>query len=108
MGINVGQLLRQAARSHRDRPALLDAGAPGSAPRELTYGELDERAAALAAALVAGGIAPGDCVAVIGENSVELVAAWFGCVYAGAAVVPLNVLSAPAELRFRLEHAGCR
>jgi long-chain acyl-CoA synthetase len=108
MGINVGQILRQAARSHPDRPALLDVGAPGSTARELSFAELHERAATLAAVLTAHGLGAGDCVAVVGENSAELVAGWFGCVYAGAAVVPLNVLSAPAELRFRIEHAGCR
>ena len=108
MGINVGQILRQAARSHPDRPALLDVGTAGSAPRELTYGELHERAATVAAALTRSGVGAGEHVAVVGENSAELVAGWFGCVYAGAAVVPLHVLSAPAELRFRIEHAGCK
>jgi long-chain acyl-CoA synthetase len=108
MGINVGQILRQAARSHPDRPALLDVGAPGNARRELTYGELHEHAATVAAELAGAGIGAGDCVALVGENGADLVAGWFGCVYAGAAVVPLNVLSAPAELRFRIEHAGCR
>jgi len=35
------------------------------------------------------------------------VAGWFGVVYAGCAVVPVPILSAPPELAFRLEHAGC-
>jgi long-chain acyl-CoA synthetase len=108
MGINVGQILRQAARSHPDGPALLDVGAAGTVPRELTFGQLDEHAATVGAALTRLSVGGGAAVAVVGENSAELVAGWFGCVYAGAAVVPLHVLSAPEELRIRIEHAGCK
>ncbi len=108
MGVNVGQVLRQAALCWPSRVGLLDVGAPASAARELTFAELDQRARAVAWRLGELGLGPGDCVALIGANSVEFASAWFGIVYAGCAVVPIPILSAAPELRMRIEHAGCR
>jgi len=108
MGINAGQILRQTAVRMPERIAIRDVGLPGSAATEHTYAELDARACAVASRLVQLGLGVGDSVALIGENSADFVAAWFGCAYAGCALVPIPLLSAPPELRFRVEHAGCR
>jgi long-chain acyl-CoA synthetase len=108
VGVNVGQLLRQAALRWPERAGVIDLGHAGGARRELRFAELDRAARSLAAALAARGIAPGDHVALIGENSAEFVAGWFAVAYAGCAVVPVPVLSSAAELRFRVEHARCR
>jgi long-chain acyl-CoA synthetase len=108
MGINAGQILRQTALRVPERVAIRDVGMPGSAPTEHSYAELDARACAVATRLAQLGLAVGDSVALIGENSADFVAAWFGCAYAGCALVPIPLLSAPPELRFRVEHAGCR
>ena len=108
MSIQVGQVLRQAALASPDRIALVDLGDPGSPRRELSYGELDARALRVASRLRAAGVEPGDRVGLLAENSAECVASWFGVVYAGAAVVPLHVLSAVPELETRLRHAGCK
>ena len=108
MGINVGQVLRQSALREPERIAVRDLGALGSAAKQLSYAELDERARRVATRLSQLGIGVGDHVALIGENSAEFVAAWFGCAYAGAAIVPIPVLSAAVELRYRVEHARCR
>jgi len=40
-------------------------------------------------------------------NSRAFVETWFGVLYAGCAVVPIPVLSAPPEVAFRLGHARC-
>jgi long-chain acyl-CoA synthetase len=108
VGVNVGQILRQAALSWPTRIGLLDAGSGQDPARELTYPELDRRACRVAARLLELGLGPGDCVAVMGTNSAEFVAAWFGIVYAGCAVVPIPILSAPPEVRMRVQHARCR
>jgi long-chain acyl-CoA synthetase len=108
VGVNVGQMLRQAALGWPSRIGLLDVGVPGSTPRELTFAELDLRARRVAWRLHELGLAVGDSVALIGANSAEFAAAWFGIAYAGCAVVPIPILSAAPELRMRVEHAGCR
>jgi long-chain acyl-CoA synthetase len=108
MGINVGQILRQTALRMPERVAIRDVGLPGSTPTEHSYADLDARACAVATRLGQLGLTLGDSVALIGENSADFVAAWFGCAYAGCALVPIPLFSAPPELRFRVEHAGCR
>lgn len=108
MGIQVGQVLRQSALAAPDRIALVDLGDSGSARRELTYRELDVRAQRVAASLRASGVQVGDRVGLLAENSAACVVSWFGIVYAGAAVVPLHVLSSVPELEQRLQHSSCR
>jgi long-chain acyl-CoA synthetase len=107
MGIQVGQVLKQAALAAPSRVALVDLGDPGSARREFSYAALDALAQRAAAKLRASGVRVGDRVGLLAENSAECMASWFGIVYAGAAVVPLHVLSAAPELQQRLSHAGC-
>jgi long-chain acyl-CoA synthetase len=108
MGVQVGQILRQAARLAPDAIAVVDLGQPGAARREFSFAQLERMAACVAAQLIAAGVQPGDRVALLAENHAELVAVWFGVVYAGAAVVPLHVLSAAPELAERLRHAEAR
>jgi long-chain acyl-CoA synthetase len=84
------------------------AGQVEEAPRTLTYAQLHARALAVALWLADSGVQPGDRVALLAENSAELAAAFFGIVYAGAAVMPLHVLSATAEIEARLVHAGAK
>jgi long-chain acyl-CoA synthetase len=108
MGVQVGQVLRHTARVAPERIALVDHESTRAERREHSYAELDQLARRAAAQLKAAGIEVGDRVGLCAENSLECVAAWFGAIYAGAAVVPLHVLSARPELTLRLQHAGCR
>lgn len=79
-------------------PQLLDATAGTSADRlairdgevELTYSQLRDEALTCAAAFVESGVRPGDRVAIWAFNSVEWVVAYFGLIYAGATLVPVN------------------
>ena len=102
MGASVGQILRQAALRAPGRVALCDVGHAGSVAREHTYADLDLAARRAAAVLSAHGVGPGQCVALCAENSAQLMAAWFGVVYAGASVVPIPILSAAPEISHRL------
>lgn len=74
----------------------------------LTYAELDRRANRLAYALRDAGVAPGACVGIYMERSVDLVVAMLGCLKAGAAYLPID-LSYPVErVRFMLADAAAR
>jgi fatty-acyl-CoA synthase len=67
--------------------------------RRFTYGELAARAHRLAHALRGElGCAPGDRVAYLSGNTVEMLEAYYGVVLAGCVLTPLNVRLAPAEL----------
>ncbi len=91
--MNLARILADAAATDGARPALLVEG------ETVSYAELDRRAAVAAGSLRA---APGDRVAIRLPNSTDFVAAYFGALRAGAIVVPLNPLLAPAEVEQRL------
>ncbi len=74
-----------------------------------TYAQAREQVHRCAAGFIALGLRPGDRVALISEGRNAWVIAELGILYAGAINVPLSVkLDEPADLRFRLVHAGCR
>jgi fatty-acyl-CoA synthase len=75
---------------------------------EVSYAELGRDADAMAGALRACGIRPGDRVAVLDLNTRWLLAAHFGVPGAGAALVALNSRLAAAEYRDILAHSGAR
>ncbi|MDW8319497.1 MAG: fatty acyl-AMP ligase, partial [Anaerolineae bacterium] len=54
----------------------------------LTYGQLDRRARAIAARLQAMGVADGQRALLLYQPSLDYVAAFLGCLYAGAVAVP--------------------
>ena len=76
--------------------------------RTLSYGELDRAARGVASALRARGLAPGDHVAVMVPNVPEFTIAYFGILYAGCAVVPLNVLLTAPEVAYHLTDSESR
>ncbi|MGX9964893.1 amino acid adenylation domain-containing protein [Roseomonas sp. F4] len=76
--------------------------------RAMTYGELDRRSAALAGALAARGIGPGDVVAVALERSFELIVALLGTIRSGAAYLPLDATHPPARIARILATAAPR
>ena len=89
--------------SHPGAPAV------GQGPRVAqSYGALAERAARLAGALRALGLAPGDRVAIAAKNCVEYVEMMFGIWHAGLAAVPANAKLHGRELGYILEHSGAR
>jgi HIP---CoA ligase len=74
-----------AAREFGDAPAVAEPGGP-----RLSYRELHEQVAAVARALIADGIAPGDAVAIWSPNTHHWVLGALGALYAGATLVPVN------------------
>lgn len=69
----------------------------GGAAVEVTYDELDDRCARLAGGLQRLGVAAGDRVAILADNSVDYAALYFAICRIGAATVPLNT-KLPTEL----------
>jgi len=73
---------------------------------EVTYGELDERANAVARGLAKLGVEPEDRVGLLTANCLEYVIADLALVKAGAAKVPLNDMLTPDEFEYILDDAG--
>jgi long-chain acyl-CoA synthetase len=83
--------------SAKERPALTLDG------RQTTYAELNAEAEKFAAALAELGVKPRDKVAVMLPNVPRFAVAYYGILYAGASVVPLNVLLKAPEVSYHLE-----
>lgn len=94
--------LKSVCDAHADRVAVFD-GQDG-----MTYRELAGRAAALALALQADGLAAGEPVGTSLRNSHAAVWGAFGVRIAGAAETPLNPALGADELRHNLTITGVR
>ncbi len=81
-------------RHAAERPAKIALKTPAGA---LSYGELAARAQALAQALAAAGIKPGDAVAHLSWNSATTLLLFFACARLQALFMPLNWRLAPPE-----------
>jgi fatty-acyl-CoA synthase len=95
--------LVRARRAFGARTAVVDPDGT-----EVSYAELARDCDALAAALRASGVAPGERVAVLDLNTRWLLAAHFGVPGAGAALVALNTRLAAGEYHDILAHSGAR
>jgi long-chain acyl-CoA synthetase len=97
MQLNLGTILLAAAeaRPHQVAVRLGD--------RELSYDQLDRAARGVATALREAGLAPGGKVALMIPNVPEFTIAYFGILYAGCTVVPLNVLLSAPEVTYHLQ-----
>jgi long-chain acyl-CoA synthetase len=102
VSLNLAVILRESARTHPEKDALLFTG--GS----MSYAELDAASDRFAAALLADGLGPGDAVALQLPNLPQFVIAYFGILKAGCVVVPMNVLFKAAEVGYVLRDSGAR
>jgi len=96
MTFNLAVVLRESARSHPGKPAIV------SDEGTLTYAELDQASDVVAANLVAQGIDPGDAVGLQLPNVSEFAVALYGIIKTGAVAVPMNVLNKGPEVGFFL------
>ena len=87
------------AAEHPERTLLVSGG------RSLSYGQVEARSAALAAALGELGVESGDRVAVNLPNCPEWVVALLALARLGAVVVPVNPRLNYHELKYQLRHA---
>jgi acyl-CoA synthetase (AMP-forming)/AMP-acid ligase II len=75
--------------------------------RSVTYAQLAERTASIAANLTKAGLKEGDKLAIYLPNGVDWIEACFAALRAGAVVVPISFDAAEGEISYRLTDAGC-
>jgi amino acid adenylation domain-containing protein/thioester reductase-like protein len=85
-----------------------DAVAVCGGARDLTYGQLDQRAAALAGVLAGAGVRDENAVGVLLERSAAVVVASLGIVRAGGAYVPLDARWPVERMQSAARTAGIR
>jgi acyl-CoA synthetase (AMP-forming)/AMP-acid ligase II len=98
--MNVGELVREAARQYGDRTAIV------CEDRRLTFAEVAERSGRLAAGLERLGLRKGDRVAVLTHNSAEYPVVEFGLATGGYVAVPLNARLTADDLARTITDAG--
>jgi long-chain acyl-CoA synthetase len=102
MHLNLASILQGSAEARPDHVAVR------CGERALRYAELDRAARGVATALRERGIAPGESVAILVPNLPEFSIAYFGILYAGCTVVPLNVLLSAPEVEYHLKDSRAR
>ena len=75
---------------------------------DVSWADYRRRADSAAAALIDRGVAPGDRVALLAENSVDWLTADIAVLATGAADVPIHAPSSPAQVEYQLRHSGAR
>ena len=90
------------AKDRPDRPALREED------RTLTFGELEERTAKVASALLAAGLKKGDRIAWLGKNSDLYYQLFFGAARIGVVMVPVGWRLAPAEIAYIVNDTKAR
>jgi 2-furoate---CoA ligase len=98
--MDLGTLLRFTAERTPDNEAIVDGDL------RLTYAAWDARVNAVAGALGARGLAPGERVVLCLRNSEEWLTTYFALQRLGAIAVPINFRFAGNEVRYCLEDAG--
>lgn len=98
----VGDALTRAAEKHPTTIAVVDGD------RRVTYSTLDHDAEAIARGLIALPKPPdqGEPVAIIGANSYEFIAIYFGIVKSGRVALPINYLLTPDDIAWIFSDAG--
>ncbi|GGB31991.1 long-chain-fatty-acid--CoA ligase [Flexivirga endophytica] len=97
---NLAANLARTAEQHPDAVAVrLD-------DFTLTYAQLRDAAAKFAGKLAARGIQPGDRVALSQPNLPTFPVIFYGALWAGATVVPMNPLFKPREIAYYLSDSG--
>jgi acyl-CoA synthetase (AMP-forming)/AMP-acid ligase II len=97
--LNLGQILKVNAKKFPDRIAIKDC------TRNFTYPELNRRANKLAHGLSSLGLRKGDKVAVLLENSIEIVEAYLATAKTGIVIVPINFRLVSREVEYIAENS---
>src|ERR1700681_4744178 len=95
-------LILASCRHNSQKIALVDS----SCGRRFTYSEYGDTVESLARGLVAGGLRPGEVVAIFLPNSWEFCAAYHASTLAGAIPTLLNPTYREREVRYQLENSG--
>ncbi|NYG53786.1 class I adenylate-forming enzyme family protein [Nocardioides perillae] len=99
----VDELLARAAAERPEGRAMVEEDG-----RSLTWAEVEDLVARTAAGLARTGVVAGYRVALVQENSVDLVVAYLAVLRARAVAVPLNPRAGAADLRAAVAGTGAR
>jgi acyl-CoA synthetase (AMP-forming)/AMP-acid ligase II len=94
--------LRRSADVYPDKTAIIYGN------RRHTYREFAAETTRVAHALRASGVEPGDRVAYLLPNIPEMLVAHFAVPLAGAVLVAINTRLSTEEIRYILDHSGCK
>ena len=100
--VPIDHFLRESARTHPDRAALIFEGA------KISYRSLDAQVDGCAAGLHKLGVGKGDRVALLLPNCPHAVISFYGIFRLGAIVVPINPLYQEREIAQQIDDAGAR
>ena len=102
---NLGDLIDPEA--DLDKAALIDLKDP-EMPRTYSFRDVDDAANAVARGLIKRGFQRGDRVAILSENRMEFISAYFGTMKAGMVSVPVNFKFPGATIEFILQDADIK
>ncbi len=101
--------LERAALVYGNRVGIIDEpNQPAPDMGALTYRQVAELAHHCGANLQSLGIAVGDRVAIVSQNSARLLIALYGVTAAGRVLVPINFRLSAAEITYIVAHSGAR
>jgi len=103
MELTIPAAAERAARDFGDAPALAEPGGP-----RLSWRELHEQASVVTRAFMAGGVQPGDRVAIWSPNTHHWVAGALGALRAGAVLVPVSTRFTGPEALDVITRSGAR
>ncbi|MGC8494648.1 MAG: class I adenylate-forming enzyme family protein [Syntrophobacteraceae bacterium] len=92
--LNLGQHFKVNAKKYPDKPVLKDQN------RSFTYRQANERVNRLSDSLLAMGVRKGDKIAVLMENSVEIVELYLATAKTGIIIVPINFRLVGREIEY--------
>jgi crotonobetaine/carnitine-CoA ligase len=108
--------MRDVPAAERTLPALLErqAAARGDCgylrvgETERTFAQMRDAVARTAGSFMAAGVQAGDRVAIMAENRIEVVDAWFASAWLGAILVPINAAARGPQLQHVLTNSAPR
>jgi acyl-CoA synthetase (AMP-forming)/AMP-acid ligase II len=100
--MEIGSLIRRAAREHGDRPCLIEGD------RRVSFAAFDAMTDRLGHALLARGLRPGDRVGVLLPNSIECLAAYYALAKAGLVRVSMSTRDTMEAHGYKLADSGAR
>jgi acyl-CoA synthetase (AMP-forming)/AMP-acid ligase II len=98
--LTVADVLDLSAAKFADRIGIVDG------EQRCSYADLRDLALRAAAGFAELGVTKGDRVALWMPNGLDWAVAFFGAIYAGAVVVPLNTALSVAEIEYQVAHSG--
>jgi acyl-CoA synthetase (AMP-forming)/AMP-acid ligase II len=100
--MNLGEQLKMNAAKYPDTIALMDKD------RRYTYPETNQRVNQLAHSLLSLGLKKGDKVAVLLENSIEIIEIYLATAKTGLVIVPINFRLVGPEVEYIVDNSDAR